>query len=70
MAAKGRSTKGMDRPGTGPAGERNTKAVLTPEIVQQIRAEHGVPVRKLATKYGISKSQAHNIVAREQWRHI
>jgi hypothetical protein len=70
MAMKGRSTKGRRRPGSGPAGERNSHAVIGPSIVALIRSEVDGSVRKIAAKYGISKSQVHNIVSRKQWGHL
>lgn len=71
MVAKGRSTAGRKRPGTGPAGTRNCKAKLTPEVVAQIREDYRLKrgnTRTLALKYRISKSQVHNIVSGGQWR--
>lgn len=53
----------------GGAGERNGHARLTWQVVDAIRAEAaaGASQRSLAQKYGIGKSQAHNIVACKQW---
>jgi hypothetical protein len=53
----------------GGAGEENGHARLTWKIVDAIRTEAacGVAQRALARKYGIGKSQVHNIVARKQW---
>lgn len=71
MSRKGRSVRGTTRPGTGPAGQRNSHAVLTPEIVATIRADRavtGLSIYKLAEKYGIGKSQAYNIISGSQWK--
>jgi ribosomal protein S25 len=73
MVNKGRSTRDRKRPGTGPAGARNCKAVLTPEIVKQIREDRqltGLSIYKIAAKYGIGKSQAYNIISNAQWKGV
>ena len=70
MSHKGRSTKGRKRPGTGPQGERNAKAKIDWPTVRAIRAEYGDGHRShraLATKYGLGRSQIHNIVSGAQW---
>jgi hypothetical protein len=53
-------------------GERNGFAKLTAPIVRQIRADRkaGMVLKELAGRYGISQSQAHNIVKRRQWAHV
>jgi hypothetical protein len=53
-------------------GEANGRAVLTEAQVHQLRAEYvkGSPTHgtlALAKKYGIGKSQAHNIIKGLQW---
>ena len=51
-------------------GAGNGRAKLTQEQVDQIRAlrEQGMSERDIAGQFGIGKSQAHRIVARENWR--
>jgi hypothetical protein len=71
MAARGRSTRGRKRPGTGPAGERNRSARLTASRVREIRnvrETEGLSLAALARRFGVSKSQAHNIVSGAQWK--
>jgi len=70
MAQKGRSTAGRRRPGTGPAGERNGRCRLPDRRVAELRAarDRGVALRALARRFGISKSQAHNIATGAQRR--
>lgn len=53
-------------------GERNGFAKLTAPIVQRIRADRsaGMVLMDLAVRYGISRTQVHNIVKRRQWAHI
>jgi hypothetical protein len=63
MARKRRST----------IGERNPRAVLTRQIVEEIRARY-VPKRgafnELARLYNISPGHARDIVLRKRWRHV
>lgn len=65
MAAKGRR-RGI--PGIG--GEDNVTAKINWQIVREIRIlreRDGVALYKLAARFGISKSQVHNIVTYKQW---
>ena len=50
-------------------GELNGSHKLTWEQVRAMRADYadGVPTRLLVAKYGIGKSQVHNIVSGKQW---
>jgi hypothetical protein len=69
-AKKGRNTKGQRRPGTGPAGERNSHSKLTARDVAAIRDSYQkakTTIRRLSEQYKISKSQVHNIVTGAQW---
>ncbi len=53
-----------------PYGARNGRAKLSWDQVQAMRAEYalgGISERALAKKYGIGKSQAHDIVAGHKW---
>lgn len=70
MVAKGRGTRGTERKGTGPAGERNSHARLTHSIVSEIRERRhrdGLTHRQLSKIYNISKSQIGNILSGAQW---
>jgi hypothetical protein len=51
-------------------GEGNGSAKLTQSQIDEMRILHsqGISERKLATKFGISKSQAHRIIARQSWK--
>ena len=56
-------------------GTLNGRAVLTEELVLQLRAEYRPGVRgkgaaKLAKKYGISPAQAWRVVSGESWSHV
>lgn len=56
-----------------PRGERQHAAKLNEEAVVSMRAEYaegGTSFAKLAVKYGVSKKQAMNVVARRQWKHV
>ena len=69
-ARKGRTVRGRKRPGTGPAGERNSHARITGDEVVIIRADYrsgDFSLKQLAERHGISKSQVHNIVTGKQW---
>jgi len=50
-----------------PAGEDHGRAKLTWDDVRQIRAE-GLNCYQTAEKWGIGKSQAHNILTGAQWK--
>jgi hypothetical protein len=52
------------------AGETNLNSRMTWQQVDQMRAEYDAGLASgyaLAGKYGISTSQAHNIVSRKHW---
>lgn len=54
-------------------GESNGNARLTADTVKEIRAEYeagGISTIGIASKYGIGKSQAHNIVSGKAWRDV
>lgn len=54
------------------AGTANGNAVLTDAAVVEMRARYAgrESVRSLAVKFGISKSQVHNVVTGASWRHV
>jgi hypothetical protein len=56
-------------PGAG-AAEANGNHRLTWDLVRKIRADRsdGLTLHQLAAKYGVGKSQVHNIVTGKQWR--
>lgn len=64
MAAKGRKRPAI--------GIRNRHAKLTDKKVIQIRTlyECGIPTRKLATKFRVTKRTIRSVVLRENWTHI
>lgn len=71
MVAKNRSMLGYTRPGTGPAGVRNSHCKLSEEIVAKIRLHrknYTTPVRELAKLFDVSKSQIFNIVSEAHWK--
>jgi len=53
-------------------GEKCASAKLTDDLVRQLRADYaaGEKPRALGIKYGVSHSQACNIIQRRCWRHI
>jgi hypothetical protein len=65
MAAKGRR-KGI----SGISGEDNATAKINWKVVREIRTlreRDGMALYKLASKFGISRSQVHNIITYKQW---
>jgi len=63
MVVKGRSSH----------GERNGHAVLTSQVVLEIRARYASGAglqRELAVAFGISQLTVSNIVTRKTWRHL
>lgn len=76
MISRGRSTKGVRRPGTGPKGNVNANAHLTESRVLEIRArceggysETATP-SLLAREFGVTPSTICKIVKRQIWTHI
>lgn len=54
-------------------GEKNGRALVTPEMVRTIRAEYvprKVSQKSLAEKYGLSRSAVKHIVLRKNWLHV
>lgn len=70
MVGKNRGTRGRRRPGTGPSGTRNAKAKLTFDDVLLVRDAYasGENIRRIAARFGVSKSQVWNIVSNAQRR--
>ena len=63
----------MVEKGRGRTGERNGKAKLVAEEVQQIRALYATgewTQHQLARRFGISQLTVSNIVTRKTWKHI
>ena len=52
-----------------PPGEANGAAVLTPEIVREIR-EHQGTTRQIADQYNISIRHVQQIKSRRRWKHL
>lgn len=57
---------------TPPSGERQAHAKLTQAQVREMRdkAEAGMSRRALAREYGISTTQAHRVVTKEDWANV
>lgn len=54
-------------------GERNGSAVLTPELVQEIRKKYIPNVHgcfKLAKEFGVNHMTIHAIVTNQHWKHV
>ena len=66
MTEKGRHARQAAR------GERSAKAVLTEQLVRQIRAERsaGAKLRVLSQRYGVSIHAIHDVVTRTTWKHV
>lgn len=61
------------RHGTMPFGEKSASRRLTERDVRSLRAEHkagDAGCRKLARRYGVSKTQVLNILSRKSWPHV
>ncbi|MET9293546.1 HNH endonuclease [Streptomyces sp. NPDC003077] len=58
--------------GTGNQGERHGSAVLTEEIVREIRRDHarGASRRFLALRHGVGWSTVNKVVKWQTWRHL
>ena len=57
-------------PGKVNVGERNGLAKLTADKVRMIRAEEGMTLNAIATKYAVGISCVHAIRKRLTWKHI
>jgi len=67
MARKGRAVGGLG------SGVRNLNAVLTPDLVRQIRAEYeagGTSHRRLGRQYGVGRNTIAAVVTKRTWRHV
>jgi hypothetical protein len=56
-----------------PAGENHPNALLTDADVLEMRRLYdagGIGTPRLAKRFGISQSTAHDIVSRKSWRHL
>jgi DNA invertase Pin-like site-specific DNA recombinase len=55
-----------------PRGEAHCAAVLTDELVREIRRLHreGAGYGRIARAVGISRSQVHRVVKRVAWAHV
>ncbi len=65
--------KGRGHDGSGSArGEARYNAVLTDELVREIRAEYasGVPIHVLARRYDRDASHLRQVVRRQIWKHV
>lgn len=65
-----RDRKGRTRNGVSP-GEKNGRAVVTAEQVNQIRERYaagGINLTNLGALFGLGKSQVHNIVKHRCWK--
>jgi len=53
-------------------GERSPRAVLTDDLVRQIRAlrAEGVGIRESARRLGVRQNQIENVVYRRTWAHV
>lgn len=61
--------KGRDRL----VGSRNTGAILTEDLVREIRAEYEtgrVTQEQLAARHNVTAACIHKVVARKNWRHV
>lgn len=54
------------------SGEQHGNAKLTADNVRELRAlyGHGVTLRQLAEKFGVSNVSIHNVVVGKTWRHL
>lgn len=59
------------RHGTMPIGERNRRAVLTEQQVQEIRSLTG-PINKtrLARTFGVTRTTIHRALSNRSWKHV
>ena len=51
-------------------GEQNAAAVATEEMVKRIRCEIGLTQIEVASKYGLSRTAAAEIMRGDTWKHI
>jgi hypothetical protein len=75
MMAKGRGRSGPGGPGGVPPclrGSANPLAKLTDSAVREMRSLHaeGVSQRRLAVRFGVSKSTVNDVLQRHKWAHV
>lgn len=60
------------KPQSRPRGETHSRAVLTEEIVREMRRLHrgGTPQVRLVERYGVNKSVVSKVVRRRTWAHV
>jgi IS30 family transposase len=53
-------------------GEQNGAAVLTEELVREIRRRHasGVSAYRMAREYGVAKGTVQFVIQRVTWKHV
>lgn len=70
------NTADMKSHGTAPLGSKHGSAKVTEDDVRYIRSHYKREsycksnVRELAAKFGISRTQVHDIIAKRVWRHL
>ncbi len=72
MTRKENIRHGMDFGHVRVIGEENPMAVITPEIVRAIRADHaaGLGYKRLAKKHGLTWGCVRSVATRRTWAHI